>query len=155
MGDTSRKPSVNPGGGQNRARFPVWNAGALEAPGRRVARKKTPCAFLISDPVLEADTPVLFGKEFSPEDTDRIIMMAWEDRTPFEAIEAQFGLTEKDVKEFMRQVQSKKTYIRWRERVEGRITKLGKMRSKEVQRSRPVRCRCGIKKRHKSDNQKF
>jgi hypothetical protein len=68
----------------------------------------------------------------------------------------------------MRQVQSKKTYIRWRERVEGRITKLGKMRSKEVKRSRPVsgpspkgadlavrRFRCWIKKRHKSDNQKF
>jgi uncharacterized protein (TIGR03643 family) len=98
------------------------------------------------DPVFEADaqaeTPVLFGMEFSPEDTDRIIMMAWEDRTPFEAIEAQFGLSEKDVKALMRQVQSKRTYIRWRERVEGRITKLGKVRSKEVQ-------------RHKSDHQKF
>jgi uncharacterized protein (TIGR03643 family) len=92
--------------------------------------------------LLEADTPILFGMEFSPEDTDRIIMMAWEDRTPFEAIEAQFGLKEKDVKALMRQVQSKKTYIRWRERVEGRITKLGKVRSKEVQ-------------RHKSDRQKF
>jgi uncharacterized protein (TIGR03643 family) len=97
---------------------------------------------LTFDPVLEADTPVLFGMKFSLEDTDRIIMMAWEDRTPFEAIEAQFGLKEKDVKELMRQVQSKRTYIRWRERVEGRITKLGKVRSKEVQ-------------RHKSDNQKF
>ncbi len=80
--------------------------------------------------------------EFSLEDTDRIIMMAWEDRTPFEAIEAQFGLKEKDVKNLMRSVQSKKTYTRWRERVEGRITKLGKLRDKEVQ-------------RHKSDNQKF
>ena len=80
--------------------------------------------------------------EFSLEDTDRIIMMAWEDRTPFEAIEAQFGLKEKDVKNLMRRVQSKKTYIRWRERVEGRITKLGRLRHKEVQ-------------RHKSDNQKF
>ena len=50
--------------------------------------------------------------EFSLEDTDRIIMMAWEDRTPFEAIEAQFGLKEKDVKNLMRRVQSKKTYIR-------------------------------------------
>ncbi len=80
--------------------------------------------------------------EFSPEDTDRIVMMAWEDRTPFEAIEAQFGLKEKDLKNLMRRVQSKKTYIRWRERVEGRITKLGKLRPKEVQ-------------RHKSDDQKF
>jgi uncharacterized protein (TIGR03643 family) len=139
---TSSEPSANPGGGRNRTGFPVWNAGAGERETRRVARQTTPCALLTFDPVLEADTPVLFGMKFSLEDIDRIIMMAWEDRTPFEAIEAQFGLTEKDVKEFMRQVQSKRTYIRWRERVEGRITKLGKMRSKEVQ-------------RHKSDHQKF
>jgi uncharacterized protein (TIGR03643 family) len=79
---------------------------------------------------------------FSPEDLDRIIMMAWEDRTPFEAIEAQFGLKEKEVKKLMREVQSEKTYIRWRERVSGRTTKLGKVRSKEVS-------------RHKSRNQKF
>ena len=36
------------------------------------------------------------------EDIDRIIEMAWEDRTPFEAIEYQFGLREKEVIEFMR-----------------------------------------------------
>ena len=71
--------------------------------------------------------------KFSLEDTDRIIMMAWE---------AQFGLSEAEVKTFMRQVQSKKTYIRWRERVEGRITKLGKRRDQAVT-------------RHKSKNQKF
>ena len=80
--------------------------------------------------------------KFSLEDTDRIIMMAWEDRTPFEAIQAQFGLSESEVKTFMRQVQSKKTYIRWRERVEGRVTKLGKLRDEAVT-------------RHKSKNQKF
>jgi uncharacterized protein (TIGR03643 family) len=79
---------------------------------------------------------------FSPEDLDRIIMMAWEDRTPFEAIEAQFGLKEKEVKKLMRDVQNEKTYIRWRERVSGRTTKLGKVRSEEVS-------------RHKSRNQKF
>jgi uncharacterized protein (TIGR03643 family) len=105
--------------------------------GKREGTKPQLARTCSTPPLLEADaqavTHVLFGMEFSPEDTDRIIMMAWEDRTPFEAIEAQFGLTEKDVKEFMRQVQSKKTYIRWRERVEGRITKLGKVRSKEVQ----------------------
>jgi uncharacterized protein (TIGR03643 family) len=79
---------------------------------------------------------------FSPEDLDRIIMMAWEDRTPFEAIEAQFGLKEKEVKKLMREVQNENTYIRWRERVSGRTTKLAKVRSKEVS-------------RHKSKNQKF
>jgi uncharacterized protein (TIGR03643 family) len=79
---------------------------------------------------------------FSPEDLDRIIMMAWEDRTPFEAIEAQFRLKEKEVKKLMREVQNEKTYIRWRERVSGRTTKLGRVRSKNVT-------------RHKSKNQKF
>jgi hypothetical protein len=39
---------------------------------------------------------------FTDEDIDRIIQMAWEDRTPFEAIEFQFGLKEKEVIEFMR-----------------------------------------------------
>lgn len=69
-------------------------------------------------------------------------MMAWEDRTPFEAIRAQFGLSEAEVKTLMRKVQNKKTYIRWRERVEGRITKFAKRRDKAVT-------------RHKSKNQKF
>ena len=78
----------------------------------------------------------------SAEDVDRLIMMAWEDRTPFEAIEAQFGLKEKDVKKLMRKVQKEKSYIRWRRRVSGRTTKLGKLRSKAVT-------------RHKSDDQKF
>jgi uncharacterized protein (TIGR03643 family) len=80
--------------------------------------------------------------QFSLEDTDRIVMMAWEDRTPFEAIRAQFGLSESEVKTLMRQVQKPQTYIRWRERVEGRTTKLGKRRDKAVT-------------RHKSKNQKF
>jgi uncharacterized protein (TIGR03643 family) len=69
-------------------------------------------------------------------------MMAWEDRTLFEAIEAQFRLKEKEVKKLMRKVQKEVTYIRWRERVSGRTTKLGKLRSKTVN-------------RHKSDDQKF
>lgn len=81
-------------------------------------------------------------KTFSTEDLDRIIMMAWEDRTPFEAIEAQFGLGEKEVKKLMREIQNEKTYVRWRERVSGRTTKLGKVRSEKVT-------------RHKSKNQKF
>lgn len=72
--------------------------------------------------------------KFSQADTDRIIMMAWEDRTPFEAIETQFGLKEKDVKALMRKSQNPKSYKRWRERVNGRRTKLAKLRSNEVTR---------------------
>ena len=39
--------------------------------------------------------------ELTERDTDRIIEMAWEDRTPFEAIELQFGLTEEEVIKLM------------------------------------------------------
>ncbi len=74
------------------------------------------------------------NNQLSIEDKDRIIMMAWEDRTPFEAIEAQFGLKEKDVKQLMRESQNPKSYKRWRERVNGRTTKLGKLRNKNVTR---------------------
>lgn len=74
------------------------------------------------------------SKQFSLEDKDRIIMMAWEDRTPFEAIELQYGLKEKEVKQLMQKSQHPKSYKRWRERVNGRKTKLAKLRSEEVTR---------------------
>ncbi len=54
---------------------------------------------------------------------DRIIQMAWEDRTPFEAIEYQFGLKEKDVKILMRENLKPSSYKLWRKRVVGRKTK--------------------------------
>ncbi|MBU7585567.1 MAG: TIGR03643 family protein [Nostoc sp. TH1S01] len=54
---------------------------------------------------------------------DRIIEMAWEDRTPFEAIEAQFGLQEKQVIALMRQQMKPSSFRMWRERVTKRKTK--------------------------------
>ncbi len=72
--------------------------------------------------------------EFNQAEIDRIIMMAWEDRTPFEAIEAQFGLKEAETKKLMRKVQPSKTYKRWRERVNSRKTKHKYLRSEDVQR---------------------
>ncbi|WP_420387436.1 TIGR03643 family protein [Roseivirga sp.] len=62
-----------------------------------------------------------FGLSF--EDIDRIIEMAWEDRTPFEAIEQQFGLPEKEVIKLMRQELKPNSFKLWRERVQGRKTK--------------------------------
>ena len=56
-------------------------------------------------------------------DVDRIIEMAWEDRTPFEAIQYQFGLTEKEVIELMRKELKLSSWKRWRKRVQGRKTK--------------------------------
>ncbi|MER3319384.1 TIGR03643 family protein [Flagellimonas sp.] len=54
---------------------------------------------------------------------DRIIEMAWEDRTPFEAIEYQFGLKENDVREVMRTNLKRSSFELWRKRVKGRKTK--------------------------------
>jgi uncharacterized protein (TIGR03643 family) len=54
---------------------------------------------------------------------DRIIEMAWEDRTPFDAIEAQFGLKENDVRKIMRENLSPNSFKMWRKRVKGRKTK--------------------------------
>lgn len=56
--------------------------------------------------------------ELSAIDTDRIIEMAWEDRTPFDAIEAQFSLKESAVKALMKQALKPASYVRWRKRVE-------------------------------------
>ena len=58
-------------------------------------------------------------------DADRIIEMAWEDRTPFEAIEAQFDLKEKEVIRLMRSNLHSSSYKMWRKRVSGRKLKHG------------------------------
>ena len=57
------------------------------------------------------------------EEIDRIIEMAWEDRTPFEAIEFQFGLKENDVRKIMRANLKESSFKLWRKRVKGRKTK--------------------------------
>jgi uncharacterized protein (TIGR03643 family) len=63
------------------------------------------------------------ANRFTDEDIDRIIQMAWEDRTPFEAIEFQFGLKEKEVIEFMRLNSKESSFRMWRKRMSGRGTK--------------------------------
>ena len=57
------------------------------------------------------------------ETIDRIIEMAWEDRTPFEALALQFGLQEEQVIALMRREMKKSSFKMWRERVSGRKTK--------------------------------
>ena len=69
-----------------------------------------------------------------PEIQDRIIQMAWEDRTPFEAIETQFGLKEKEVIAFMRTHMKRKSFEMWRKRMKGRTTKHMKLRETEMSR---------------------
>lgn len=64
----------------------------------------------------------LFMKR-SERDIDRIIEMAWEDRTSFDAIKAQFGLSEKEVIHLMRREMKPSSFRMWRKRVQGRKTK--------------------------------
>lgn len=61
--------------------------------------------------------------ELSTEEIDRIIEMAWEDRTPFDAILAQFGVSEKETIELMRKNMKRSSFKMWRARVQGRATK--------------------------------
>jgi uncharacterized protein (TIGR03643 family) len=64
----------------------------------------------------------------------RVIEMAWEDRTPFEAIAHQFGLNESEVIQLMRSCLKPGSFRLWRERVSGRSTKHLKLRSPDVSR---------------------
>lgn len=61
-------------------------------------------------------------------DTDRVIEMAWEDRTTFEAIKMQFGLDEQQVIELMRREMKPSSFRMWRKRVQGRATKHSSLR---------------------------
>jgi uncharacterized protein (TIGR03643 family) len=70
----------------------------------------------------------------SSESTSRVIEMAWEDRTPFEAIYLQYGLTEAQLLKFMRNHLKAKSFKVWRTRVSGRKTKHLQLRSKGVSR---------------------
>jgi len=62
-------------------------------------------------------------------DISRLIEMAWEDRTPFEAMEVQFGLNESAVVALMRLHMKPSSFRMWRKRMAGRVTKHAKLRS--------------------------
>ncbi|MBC7388366.1 MAG: TIGR03643 family protein [Opitutaceae bacterium] len=71
---------------------------------------------------------------YTDDEINRIIEMAWEDRTPFEAIEFQFGLKESEIKELMKKNLKFSSYKRWRIRVENCNTKHAKKRVDGVNR---------------------
>lgn len=76
------------------------------------------------------------GREPMRAETEsRIIEMAWEDRTPFEAIESTYGLAEAQVIKLMRKALKPSSFKRWRERVSGRKTKHEQLRSPDVTRA--------------------
>lgn len=71
----------------------------------------------------------------TPEQISRVIEMAWEDRTPFEAIQATHGLSEPQVIALMRREMKASSFRMWRTRVSGRKTKHAALRSPEVTRA--------------------
>lgn len=73
-------------------------------------------------------------KEFTTVELSRIIEMAWEDRTPFEAIEQLYGLNESAVVQLMRRELKRSSFRLWRRRMAGRITKHLQLRPAEVNR---------------------
>lgn len=70
---------------------------------------------------------------------DRIVEMAWEDRTPFEAIRYQFGLSEAEVVQLMKSEMTLRNWKKWRARVQGRKTKHSALRDGAVSRFRADR----------------
>lgn len=82
------------------------------------------------------------NKTLKNSDLDRIVEMAWEDRTPFEAILFQFGLPEKDVIRLMRNMLKTNSFKRWRKRVNSGVSqKHLKKRNSEITRFRCSRQR--------------
>ena len=71
-------------------------------------------------------------KDFTEIQLDRIIEMAWEDRTPFEAITFQFGISEQETIQIMRSEMKPSSFRLWRASVQGRTTKHAKLRSESV-----------------------
>ena len=70
-----------------------------------------------------------------PADVSRIIEMAWEDRTPFDAILQTYGFNESRVIDLMRQEMQPSSFRMWRKRVTGRGTKHAALRSNQVKRA--------------------
>jgi uncharacterized protein (TIGR03643 family) len=77
----------------------------------------------------------------SDANISRIVEMAWEDRTPFEAIEAQFGLNESGVIALMRLRMKPSSFRMWRKRMAGRVTKHAVLRGAKLLRHRATNTR--------------
>jgi uncharacterized protein (TIGR03643 family) len=86
----------------------------------------------------------VMNQELSAADISRIIEMAWEDRTPFEAIEMQFGLNESAVVRLMRQEMKGSSFKMWRKRMASRTTKHAALRDPSVDRHRASHTRQSV-----------
>lgn len=91
--------------------------------------------------------------EHSEEELSRIIEMAWEDRTPFEAIRTQWGISEPEVVQIMKRELRKGSYVLWRERVSsGTSRKHAKRRLSTISRFRSAAQRAYPQNNHKKKN---
>lgn len=70
----------------------------------------------------KSNLEIIQEKQLTERKLDRIIEMAWEDRTPFEAIEFQFDLSEKEVIKLMRGNLKESSFKRWRKRVNSGVS---------------------------------
>ena len=81
-------------------------------------------------------------KDFTDIEIDRIIEMAWEDRTPFEAITFQFGISEAETIALMRKELKRSSFNLWRKRVNSGISqKHLKKRNPKIERFKCTRQR--------------
>ena len=74
-------------------------------------------------------------RSLTESELSRVIEMAWEDRTPFDAIQLSFGLSESQVIDIMRKEMKRSSFHMWRKRVTGRATKHLTLRSKSITRA--------------------
>lgn len=82
--------------------------------------------------------------ELTERDINRIIEMGWEDRTPFDAITMQFGISEQETITIMRREMKPSSFRMWRKRVQGRSTKHNAMRQGKVKRFKAKWQRSGL-----------
>ena len=95
----------------------ITNDEAL-SPEADMAKNKT------KEPLIKKPLKSLIDKQnLSDGDYNRIVEMAWQDRTHFDVIQTLYGLSENEIKKMMRKLISAKAYKRWRKRVQGRKTK--------------------------------
>lgn len=90
----------------------------------------SPMAYMEED----VQQPPILPPVLTDADIDRIIEMAWEDRTPFDAIRFQFGLTESQVRKLMKDQLKFSSYKNWRKRVEACTTKHQAKRNSDINR---------------------
>ena len=98
----------------------------------------------LSTVAVNSDQSINTHQNINDSDLSRIIEMAWEDRTPFEAIEYQFKLSEQAVIDLMRTHLHPKSFRLWRKRVTGRSTKHNILRPEGV-----IRAYCPTQYKHR------